>query len=75
MAIQAEDRMARMNDPVILAEATDAMAEAQTADDVRKVWLKFYGKIGHKRLARILIGRDPVTGNKVASVAGAKMRA
>ncbi len=54
-----------MNDPVILREALGALESCKTADDVRDVWARFYLKIGHKRLARLLLRRDPITGSKI----------
>jgi len=42
-------------------EATRAAAkeleQAQTADDVRKTWKKYYLTLGHRSLGRLLLGR------------------
>ena len=40
-----------------LREAEKELAQAQTADDIRKVWRKHYLTLGHRSLGRILIGR------------------
>lgn len=45
-----------------LAEATAAhadIAKAQTADEIRKVFQGFYLKLGHKVIARMLLGQEP----------------
>lgn len=45
-----------------LAQAKAAhldIAKAQTADDVRQVFQGFYLKLGHKVIARMLLGQEP----------------
>jgi hypothetical protein len=37
--------------------AEKEMKAAQTADDVRAIWRKYYLTIGHRKLGRLLIGR------------------
>ena len=54
-----------MNDPEALEAARRALEQARTADDIRRVWEEHFLKIGHKRLGRLLLGRDPLTGRKV----------
>ncbi len=54
-----------MNDPVLLGAALDALEACETADDVREAWAKHYLLVGHKRLGRLLLRRDPVTGGKI----------
>jgi hypothetical protein len=34
------------------------LREAQTADDVRNVWRRHTGKLGHRTLGRLLLGRS-----------------
>jgi len=43
-----------------LREAEKELAQAQTADDIRKVWRKYYLTLGHRSLGRILIGRPAI---------------
>jgi hypothetical protein len=33
------------------------LEQAQTADDVRKTWKKYYPTLGHRSLGRLLLGR------------------
>ena len=40
-----------------LRESEKELAQAQTADDIRKVWRRYYLTLGHRSLGRILIGR------------------
>jgi len=41
-----------------LREAERELREAQTADDVRRIWRKHFGTLGHRSLGRLLIGRS-----------------
>ncbi len=41
-----------------LREAAQELASAATADDVRHVWRKHYGTLGHRTLGRLLLGRS-----------------
>ena len=41
-----------------LKEAEREMAEAATAEDVRRIWRKHFGTLGHRALGRLLIGRS-----------------
>jgi hypothetical protein len=38
-------------------EAERELNQAQTAEDVRRVWSKHFGELGHRTLGRLLIGR------------------
>jgi hypothetical protein len=40
-----------------LKAAEKEFGKAATADDVRKVWKKYYLTVGHRSLGRILMGR------------------
>jgi hypothetical protein len=40
-----------------LHAAEKELKAAQSADDVRAVWRKYYLTIGHRKLGRLLIGR------------------
>jgi hypothetical protein len=40
-----------------LKAAEKEFAKAETADDVRRIWKKFYLTVGHRSLGRILMGR------------------
>jgi len=40
-----------------LKAAEKEFGKAETADDVRKVWKKYYLTAGHRALGRILMGR------------------
>jgi hypothetical protein len=40
--------------------AARELAQAQTADDVRKIWKKYYLVLGHRSLGRLLLGRSAV---------------
>lgn len=50
-----------MTTPAEYEQAVRAAArefeQAQTADDVRKTWKKYYLTIGHRSLGRLLLGR------------------
>jgi hypothetical protein len=37
--------------------AAKELEQAQTADDVRKIWKKYYLTLGHRSLGRLLLGR------------------
>ena len=41
-----------------LREAERELREAQTADDVRRIWRKHFDKLGHRSLGRLLSGRS-----------------
>jgi hypothetical protein len=41
-----------------IREADKALRAAQTADDVRNVWKKHMGVLGHRTLGRLLLGRS-----------------
>ena len=41
-----------------LREADRALRAAQTADDIRNVWKKQLGALGHRTLGRLLLGRS-----------------
>jgi hypothetical protein len=41
-----------------LREAERELREAQTADDVRRLWRKHFGTLGHRSLGRLLLGRS-----------------
>jgi hypothetical protein len=32
--------------------------DAKTAEEIRQIWRKYYLKVGHRNLGRILIGRS-----------------
>jgi hypothetical protein len=40
--------------------AARELQQAQTADDVRKIWKKYYLVLGHRSLSRLLLGRSTV---------------
>ena len=40
-----------------LKAAEKEFGKAETADDVRKIWKKYYLTVGHRALGRILMGR------------------
>ncbi len=33
------------------------LGQAQTAEDVRRIWRKYFGTLGHRTLGRLLVGR------------------
>ena len=37
--------------------AEKELGEAGTADDVRRIWKKYYLTLGHRSLGRLLVGR------------------
>jgi hypothetical protein len=41
-----------------LREAERELRESQTADDVRRIWRKYFGTLGHRALGRLLVGRS-----------------
>jgi hypothetical protein len=41
-----------------LLSAQKALKQAQTAEDVRKVWRDNFGTLGHRTLGRLLIGQS-----------------
>lgn len=41
-----------------LREAERELTAATTADDVRRTWRKHFGKLGHRALGRLLLGRS-----------------
>lgn len=41
-----------------LRAAEKELAEAASADDVRRAWRKYFGKLGHRALGRLLVGRS-----------------
>jgi hypothetical protein len=41
-----------------LREAERELREAQTADDVRRIWRKHFETLGHRALGRLLSGRS-----------------
>jgi hypothetical protein len=40
--------------------AEKEFGQAQTADDIRKTWKKYYLTVGHRALGRLLLGRPAV---------------
>ena len=44
--------------PSALREAARELAEAVTAEDVRRIWRKHFGTLGHRALGRLLLGRS-----------------
>lgn len=49
--------MAREEVEALLKEAESELDGAKTADEIRQVWRKYYLKVGHRNLGRLLIGR------------------
>lgn len=41
-----------------IREADKALRSAQTADDIRNIWKKHMGVLGHRTLGRLLLGRS-----------------
>ncbi len=41
-----------------LREAERELASAATVDDVRRIWRKHFGVLGHRALGRLLLGRS-----------------
>jgi hypothetical protein len=52
----------------LLKEAEQELRRAQTADEVRAVWRKYYLQVGHRKLGRLLVGPNP--GKSVSSEEG-----
>jgi len=42
----------------LLKDAESELDRAKTADEIRQVWRKYYLKVGHRNLGRLLIGRS-----------------
>jgi hypothetical protein len=42
----------------MLKDAEKELDDAKTAEEIRQVWRKYYLKVGHRNLGRILIGRS-----------------
>ena len=40
-----------------IREAEKALAACRSADDVRNAWRRYSGALGHRMLARLLMGR------------------
>jgi len=43
---------------VAVKDAERALKQAQTADDIRGVWRKHTGSLGHRTLGRLLLGQS-----------------
>lgn len=41
-----------------IREADKALRAARTADDIRNIWKKHMGVLGHRTLGRLLLGRS-----------------
>ena len=41
----------------LLRQAEEELDGAKSADDIRRVWRKYYLQVGHRNLGRLLIGR------------------
>lgn len=41
----------------LLKEAEEGLRRAQTADEIRAVWRRYYLQLGHRKLGRLLLGR------------------
>ena len=41
-----------------LREAERDLSGAASADDIRRIWRKHYGALGHRTLGRLLLGRS-----------------
>lgn len=50
--------MAHEEAEALLKEAESELDRAKTADEIRQVWRKYYLKVGHRNLGRLLIGRS-----------------
>ena len=42
----------------LLKQAEKELDGAKTADDIRKIWRKYYLQVGHRSLGRLLLGRS-----------------
>ena len=40
--------------------AAREIEQAQTADDVRRIWKKYYLTLGHRSLGRLLLGHSAI---------------
>ena len=40
-----------------IRDAEKALRDARTADEVRNIWRKHFGALGHRTLGRLLVGR------------------
>lgn len=45
--------------PEQMAAAKESLEAAETKEQVVEAWRKHYLEVGHKRLGRMLIGKDP----------------
>ncbi len=43
---------------LIIHEAEKALRSAQTAGDIRNIWKRHMGTLGHRTLGRLLLGRS-----------------
>lgn len=44
---------------LLAQEAGAAFMKAESADDMRRIWRRFYMRLGHRVLGRLLLGRTP----------------
>lgn len=44
----------------LLNSAAEELRLAQTAEDIRVVWRKYYLQVGHRKLGRLLVARPQV---------------
>ncbi len=51
--------MARKEQLDLTREASAALVEARSAEDVRRVWRRYYPRLGHRALGRLVLGRTP----------------
>ena len=50
-----------------LRGAERELRESQTADDVRRIWRKYFGTLGHRALGRLLVGRISLQGSRFSA--------
>jgi hypothetical protein len=50
--------MASEEAEALLKDAESELDAAKTADEIRQAWRKYYLKVGHRNLGRLLIGRS-----------------
>jgi hypothetical protein len=50
--------MASEEAEALLKDAESELDGAKTADEIRQAWRKYYLKVGHRNLGRLLIGRS-----------------
>ena len=50
--------MAREEAEALLKDAEKELDKVKTAEEIRQVWRKYYLKVGHRNLGRLLIGRS-----------------